>query len=271
MQNHFSQLTTIFDRIDAVINKVNAHQTPALAVDIATRSKWSPVHDLSDSDILKKFIELIAYSQQAQAHLVKELINKGVFDKIFLGYNIEVVANLHHEQLYNQFWNQIRAIRFPQKLEAMIGCAQALLQIKKEHSSFMTYLGASKIPVELHSQSDIDLFWKEFNTIQQYLQQKQMPFFNNLTSLCHLLMTLGYACIKPDSAVMGAAVKLGIISHGGKSGKPTYNDMKRKEVIKTIQLYCLSRKFNIRVLDGYLLIYGGQTGAKELVNPRFYE
>jgi len=267
---HYTQQSIIFDRIDAVINKVNAHQTPALAVDIAARSKWNPALGLSDSEILKKCIELIAYSQQAQALRVTELINNGVFDKVFLGYNIEAVANLHYEQLYNQFWNQIRAMRFPQKLEAMIGCAQALLQIKKEYSSFLTYLGATKIPVELHSQSDIDLFWKEFNIVQQYLQQKQMPFFNNLTSLCHLLMTLGYACIKPDSAVMGAAVKLGIISPGGKSRKPTFNDTKRKEVIKTIQLYCLSRKFNIRVLDGYLLIYGGQTGAKELVSPKFY-
>jgi 3-methyladenine DNA glycosylase Tag len=271
MQAHYTQQTIIFDRIDEVINKANAHQTPALAADIATRSKWSPANGLSDSDILKKCIELIAYSQQAQALRVKELLNKGVFDKVFLGYNIEAVANLHHEQLYNQYWNQIGVIRFPQKLEAIIGCAQALLKIKKENTSFMTYLGASKVPVELHSQFDIDLFWKEFDSVQQYLQQKQMPFFNNLTSLCHLLMTLGYACIKPDSAVMGAAVKLGIISPGGKSGKPTFNDAKRKEVIKTIQLYCLSRNFNIRVLDGYLLIYGGQTGAKELVNPRFYE
>lgn len=98
----------------------------------------------------------------------------------------------------------------------------------------------------------------------------QMPFFNNLTSLCHFLMTLGYACIKPDSAVMGAVVKLGITSPGGKPEKPTYNDAKRKEVIKTMQIYSVSRDFNIRVLDGYLLIYGGQTGARDLVNPAFY-
>lgn len=271
MENNQSHQTTLFHRIDDIINRVNAHQTPALAADIATRSKWNPALALSDSDILKNCIELIAYSQQAQALRVTELINKGIFDKIFLNYNIQAVANLQPEQLRTQYWNQIGAIRFPQKLEAMIGCARALLQIKKQHTSFMTYLTTLKIPVELRSQSDIGIFWREFTSMQQYLQQKQMPFFNNLTSLCHLLMTLGYACIKPDSAAMGAAVKLGIISPGSNPEKPTYNDSKRKEVIKTIQSYCLSRNFNIRVLDVYLLIYGEQTGAKELVNYQFYQ
>jgi hypothetical protein len=152
----------------------------------------------------------------------------------------------------------------------MIGCAQALLRVMKQHSSFMTYLRSSKLPVTLLNQSDIDLFWREFTAVQQYLQQKQMPFFNNLTSLCHLLMTLGYACIKPDSAVMGAAVKIGIVSSGNNPDKPTYNDAKRREVVMTMQNYCLSRNTNIRVLDGYLLIYGGQTGAKALVTPQFY-
>lgn len=262
MQNIHSQQTAHFEKIDDIISRVNAHQTPALAGDIAERSKWSPTLDLSDGDFLKNCIELIAYSQQAQALLVTELIDKGVFDKVFLNYDLEAVANLQHEHLRTKYWNQIGAIRFPQKLEAMVGCAQSLLQIKKQHPSFMVYLRSLKLPVELQSQSDIDVFWSEFATVQQYLQQKQMPFFNNLTSLCHLLMTLGYACIKPDSAVMGAAIKIGIVSSGNNTAKPTYSDVKRREVVKTMQNYCISRSFNIRVLDGYLLIYGGQTGAK---------
>jgi hypothetical protein len=198
------------------------------------------------------------------------LIDKGILDKVFLNYDIQAVANLQYEQLRAKYWGQIGAIRFPQKLEAMIGSAQALLKIKKQHTSFMTYLRASKIPVGIQSQSDIDIFWKEFDFVQHYLQQMQMPFFNNLTSLCHLLMGLGYACIKPDSVIMGTAVKLGIVSPGSNPEKPTYNDAKRREVVKTMQTYCLSRNFNILVLDGYLLIHGGQTGAKELVKPLFY-
>jgi hypothetical protein len=264
------QQATHFHKIDDIVNKVNAHQTAALAKDIATRTNWNPTIELSDRDILKNCIELIAFSQQAQALRVMGLIDKGILDKVFLNYDIQAVTNLQHEKLYAQYWSQIGAIRFPQKLEAMIGCAQALLRIQKQHTSFMAWLRASKLPVKLESQADIDLFWREFAIVQQYLDQMQMPFFNNLTSLCHFLMTLGYACIKPDSAVMGAATKLGITSPGGKPEKPTYNDAKRKEVIKTMQIYSVSRDFNIRVLDGYLLIYGGQTGARDLVNPAFY-
>jgi hypothetical protein len=269
--NSRSQQTTLFNQIDGIINRINDHKTPALAVDIATRSKWSPALDLSDSDILKLFIELIAFSQQAKALRVMGLIEKGILDKVFINYDIQAVANLQYEQLRTKYWDQIGAIRFPQKLEAMIGSAQALLQIKKQHTSFMTYLRSSKIPVGIQSQSDIDLFWKEFDSIQSYLHQIQMPFFNNLTSLCHLLMALGYACIKPDSVIMGTAVKLRIVSPGKNPEKPTYNEAVRREVVKTMQQYCLSRNFNIRVLDGYLLIHGGQTGAKDLVKPHFYQ
>ena len=269
--NNQPQETALFSRIDDIVNRVNTHQTPALAANIAARSKWSQVLDLSDRDILKKCIELIAYSQQAQALRVTGLIDSGVFDKVFLNYDIQAVANLKHEQVRDQYWVQIGAIRFPQKLEAMIGCAQALLRIQKEHASFMTYLRALKIPVKLQSQSDIDVFWREFATVQQYLQQIQMPFFENLTSLCHLLMTLGYVCIKPDSAVMSAAVKLGLVSSGSNSKKPKYNDTNRKDVVKAMQAYCLSRGMNSSVLDGYLLIYGEQTGAKVLVTPQFYQ
>ncbi len=271
MQNNHLQQTTHFSKIDDIISRVTEYQTPALVKDIAERSKWSSPLDLSDGEILKQCIELVAYSQQAQARRVTELINKSLFDKVFLNYDLEAVSNLEHEQLRANYWDQIGAIRFPQKLEAMIGCAQALLRIKKQHPSFMTYLRSSKLPVALQNQSDIDVFWKEFKTIQQYLQQTQMPFFNNLTSLCHLLMTLGYACIKPDSAVMGAAVKIGIIPFGSNPEKPTYNDTKRREVVQFMQSYCLSRGSNIRVLDGYLLIYGGQTGARPFVKPQFYQ
>ncbi|MDP2991753.1 MAG: DNA-3-methyladenine glycosylase I [Deltaproteobacteria bacterium] len=250
---------------------VNAHQTPALTAEIATRNGWTPDFGLSDSDILRICIELIAYSQQAQARRVQELINGGIFKKVFVNYDVHAVANLQHDQLYAQYWNQIGAIRFPSKLDAMIGCAQALLRIKNQHPSFMSFLLASNIPVTVKSQSDIEAFWREFAALQQYLCQVQMPFFNNLTSLCHLLMTLGYDCAKPDSAVMSAAVNLGIVSLGGNPKKLIYTDRKRKDVVMTMQVYCICRSLRVTVLDVYLLICGGQTGARHLVSPRFYQ
>src|SRR5215510_4868034 len=48
------------------------------------------------------------------------------------------------------------------------------------------------------------------------LRRTGLPYFRNLTSLCHLLlchllMDLGFDCAKPDSAGMKAAVGLAIV------------------------------------------------------------
>lgn len=271
-KNNCSQQADFFNQIAAIIEKVNVHQTPALSESMVKRSKWNPDRDQSDCDILKECIKLIAYSQQAKACRVEVLINEGIFDKIFLKYNVRAVANLEYEQLHSKYWSQIGgAIRYPKKLKSMIGCAQALLKINENHKSFMTLLRGFEIPTELRSPSDIDEFWIKFTTFQQRLQQKQMPFFNKLTSLCHLLMIVGYPCLKPDSIVMGVAVRLGVISPGSGKKNNNYNDEKRMEVVKTMQAYCLSRKFNIHSLDKYLLIDGGQTGAIAQVYPQYYK
>lgn len=257
---------SLFHNIDGLIEMVNSYKAPAFDKDVIDRLGWSSNSDLSDDKMLKKCIELIAYSEQAKASSVNDLVSKGILDSVFINYNLSEVAKLNHEELRSQFWGQIGAIRFPHKLEAMIGCALALLRIRKEHPSFMAYLRGAKIPVRLESESDINEFWMRFYDVQKYLQKIQMPFFSKLTSLCHLLMTLGYPCVKPDSAVMGAAVKIGMVSP---ESKP--NDAKRKKVVETLQLYCLSRNFNIHLLDGYLLIFGGQTGARNMVKPQFYQ
>ena len=49
VQNNNSQQTAHFKKIDD-ISRVNAHQTSALAEDIAVRSNWSPSFDLSDDE-----------------------------------------------------------------------------------------------------------------------------------------------------------------------------------------------------------------------------
>ncbi|MDP3029272.1 MAG: DNA-3-methyladenine glycosylase I [Deltaproteobacteria bacterium] len=263
--------TKLFQQIDNIITRIHTYQTSKLAVDQANRSTWTPSTDLSDMDILKNCIELIAYSQRVKATRVTTLINTGIFDKIFFNYDIQAVANLNHEQLLSQYWSKLGVIWLPSKLEQMIGCAKAILQIQKQHSSFMSYLNNCKLPVTLSSDADIDLFWREFNVVSQYLNQIGMPVFDKTTSLCHLLMKLGYACIKPDSAVMGSAIKLGIIPAGSNPDKPTITDTKRREVVKTMQRYCVSRSCDIRILDGYLLIYGGQSEARTLVKPQFYQ
>ncbi len=267
---HQQRYATILPRIDDIVKKVNAYQTNAFSAEIATRNGWARYFGLPDSEILKICVELIAYSQQAQARLVQELLNGGIFNHIFLNFDVRAVANLQPNQIYAQYWDRIGVIRFPSKIEAMIGCGQALLEIRNQYSSFMSYLRATNIPLTVQSQSDIEEFWSEFESIRHFLRQVKMPFFNNFTSLCHLLMALGYDCAKPDSVIMGTAVNLGLVLPGINLLKPTYTDRNRRDVIITMQVFSLCRRMRVSVLDLYLLICGGQTGARHLVNPQFY-
>ncbi|MEI8356247.1 MAG: hypothetical protein WCG31_09195 [Deltaproteobacteria bacterium] len=260
----------LFSRIDNIISRVNLYKTPELDKDLVERARWSPEDRLSDKDILKRCIELIAYSQRVNSDSVSNLINTGIFDEIFLGYDLEAVANLKYEQLYGKYWGQIGAIWLPRKLRDMIDSAQALQRIRNQHSSFMAYLASTRVPTKIASESDIDLFWVEFNYIQKYFQTMRLPLFCRVTSLCHMLMTLGYACVKPDSAVMAAATKLGVLPASKTNDASGYTDLKRKQVVRRMQEYSLYRDFNIRVLDRYLLISGGQKHALKFVRPEFY-
>jgi hypothetical protein len=262
--------TDLFSRIDNIISRVNLYKTSELDKDLSERSRWSPADRLSDKDILKICIELIAYSQRVNSNSVDNLINTGIFDEIFLGYELDAVANLKYEQLYEQYWGRIGAIWLPGKLRDMIGCAQALQRIRSEHTTFMAYLASKRTPTKIASESDIDLFWSEFNDIQKYFQAIRLPLFGSVTSLCHMLMKLGYACLKPDSAVMAAATKLGILPAGRTSDSASYTDTKRKKVVRRIQEYSLYRNFKIQILDRYLLIFGGQKHARKFVRPEFY-
>ncbi|MDP2953168.1 MAG: hypothetical protein Q8O76_07625, partial [Chloroflexota bacterium] len=167
----------LLPRMDAVIARVNRFQTPALANAINNRNRGAPNFNLSDSDVLRKCIESIAYSQQAQALLVQGLINSGIFHRIFCGYNVPAVANLNHDQVSAQYWGQLGALRFRTKIKAMIGCAQSLIHLRQNHPSLMSYLSRMNIPVTIRSQPDIDAFWSSFGVVQHYFRHIGMPFF----------------------------------------------------------------------------------------------
>jgi hypothetical protein len=212
---------------------------------------------------------LIAYSQQAQARRVKELIDQGVFHEVFQGYNVANVAGLDAAQVRNQHWGRLGAVRFPPKIAAMIGCAKGILGLEKSHSSFMSYLSTFRFPAAvIRSQSEVTAFWTDFKAVQTEFRRVQMPFFASLTSLLHLLMTLGFECAKPDSVVVGSAVRLGIVPQPRNPRSP--NDWTRRTVIETMQMYCSSRNMRVAELDLYLLIYGGQTSATHCVSSQFY-
>jgi hypothetical protein len=262
---------SVFERIDGVIRRIKDHRTETLTLELKDRDNRLPDFGRTDAEILKVCIEAIAFSRQARSNLVKALIARGTLGAIFNDYeNVSFIAALEPEQLLAEHWHKITPIRQKQKLTAMTNCAKAVARIGDKHGSLMLYLKSFSLPVPLRSEPDIATFWTGFGKIRADFKRFQMPYFDKLTSLCHLLQLLGFDCAKPDSAVMKAAVKLGIASHYEGITKDDFSEMEKYETVKLMQQYCISRTLRVPALDLYFLIYGEQTEARNCVNALFY-
>lgn len=269
------ECAAIFTQIDLMIDRVCKFQTPKFQPELLERERHSPNFDLSDDELLKILATLIAYSQQAQAKVVGKLLASGLFDKIFEDFIVEKVALLRSDDIIERHWPDksvpdkkdiIGAIRYPQKVASIIKCARILQKLRSEKSmSFAMYIQAHGIPTRITNENELVLFWRKFEALRKELEDQDMPFVKNFTTLCHLLKDFGYDCAKPDSAVMNAAIKLGIIN-----AKKSFNDTDKKKVIQIMQIYGLCRQLRTPVLDLYFLIHGKQGGIMDLVMPGYF-
>jgi 3-methyladenine DNA glycosylase Tag len=265
----------LFPDIDQMVSRVNEFRIdPEFQNEVNARANSKPDFALSDIEILKKFVYLIAYSQQANSQRVTKLVQSGTFDEIFKGYSLQNVASLNRDTILQQYWSKIGAIRYQKKIGSIIGCAKALLKVQSGYTSFMAYLQKVEIPRTIKTEEELQEFWEKFAQVRKDLNEAKMPFFGNFTSLCHLLLDLGYDCAKPDSAVMKAAVKLRIVSALEKQGYsnkyPVFPEHQLKKVICTMQLYGMCRDLRTPVIDFYLLIHGEQKGARAYVRFAYY-
>jgi len=259
-----------FDNMDVLIQRVHQYETTDLLAEINLRAGRSPLSDLGDQELLRLCINLIAFSQSTPAARVEVLIATEMWERAFEGFDIEKVSALDPGQFYDEYWQKMGALRFPTKLKSMINCAKCFLKLGKEHSSFLSCLRSKNIPISIEDDEDIQNFWSQFDNLKKDFKLVEMPFFSQQTSLCHLLMMLGYDCAKPDSMVMSAAVDLGMVPSQPGTQNPNYSDSLRRRVVKTMQEYCVKRKLRMPVLDLYLLIQGGQSSVVHMVHPEFY-
>jgi hypothetical protein len=213
--------------------------------------------------VLRVFAALIAYSQNAKANLVSDMLRKGVLDTAFNNFQVQQVRMLKPEAVEAMYWNSISAIRFKRKIRAIIGCAESLSSIKAKYGSFASLLKQKGIPPSLGSVADVGRFWQGFDDLLLVLRQEKMPFFRCTTSLLHFLLTVGYDCVKPDSVVMRVAEE-------GKMVSSRTGETNQRKVVRHIQLYSVERQIRPSVVDLYFLVYGGQTGVRHLVHPWFY-
>ncbi|WP_437206202.1 hypothetical protein [Planctomicrobium sp. SH664] len=256
----------LFRKIDLIVERVKRHAIePEFSREVARREK-KPDYDLPDDRVLKRMIELIAFSEGAQSKLVAEMLERGDLDRALMSYSPNKIAKLNPEIVIRDHWPRLSSIRFKKKITRMVECGGKLEQIASKHGSLMGYLMAKKLPNQITNLEEIDAFWAAFDEVQREFKAVKMPSFQNVTTLCHLLSDFGFDCAKPDSVVMGVAVKLGIVPDLKK-----HSDDNLREVVQTMQKYSISRNQRTPVIDLYFLIDGGQTEAKnKFVMPSYY-
>ncbi|MFZ3213467.1 MAG: DNA-3-methyladenine glycosylase I [Terriglobales bacterium] len=264
------------EAIDEMVERINRFKAdPQFTQEMEKRTRLVPDFNLRDEEILQRLILLIAYSNAAKASKVTCLVESEVFKTIFVNYSIEKAVELLAKDIVRDHWSELKAIRFKYKVDAMVRCASCLLAVREGYGSFMKYLKDVGLPKSIKSESDIQGFWEGFSRIRAYFLELHLPYFANFTSLCHLLLDLGFGCAKPDSAVMKAAVGLGIVPSPPKQKKNSeksraHPEESLKTVVETIQTYAVLKNTRAPVVDLYFLIRGGQSWAKPLVQPAYY-
>lgn len=250
----------IYSRIDNIINTVDCYKIePIFSSELITRNNRKVPDNLSENEIIEIFTSLIAYSQNASSKLVEQIIKTGILKEIFAGFDINKIAEMNPCDLADKYWTKIGGIRQQSKLFHIVSLARKIKKI----GSFERLLMVTNIPKVIKDAKDIDQFWLGFSELKKVLEKHKVPFFRSTTSLLHFLLETGYDCIKPDLVVMKVAKKIGIVD----------NESGERNLIKTvrvIQEYAVDRNIKPSIVDLYLLIDGGQLGAKKYVKNEFY-
>ena len=252
---------TIFSEIDNIIQNVYQFRfEPLFTVELNKRKNKTFSLFSNENEILKKLSHLIAYSQNANSEIVEQVLKSGNFDAAFLNFKIDEVVKLNPCDIAEEHWNSIQGIRQQAKLFHIVSLARKIKNI----GSFTEILNDNQIPKTIVNESDIVQFWTGFDQLLKILKTNKIPFFQSTTSLLHLLLDLGYDCVKPDLVVMKVAKKLNIVDI-------VIGDKNFRKTVRFIQEYAIDRKIRPSVVDFYFLIDEGQMGARKFVTENFYQ
>lgn len=247
------------DQIQAMCEE---HSTPAFRSWLRVRSARTPRRIPATETIMRKIGYAIAYSRQARSDLVGPLITSGALDEAFLSFDHKRLARVKATNILSRHWKRIGCIRQKSKVSAILKAAAILSTIEKECGSFATYLHSFAIPRRIHSGSDINAFWLEFERLQSDLKRRQMPFFRQTTSLLQLLLDLDFDSVKPDLIIMRLARRIGLVER-------EVGERHLREAVWSLQAYSVLRGIRAAAMDWYLLSFGGQKEASESLRRRF--
>lgn len=250
-----------FLQIDQLIHNIDQFKFEPLFSDERNKRENKIFTLLSnDDEILKKLSHLIAYSQNANSEIVEQILKSGYFDAAFHNFEIDEVVKLNPCDIADEHWSSIQGIRQQGKLFHIVSLARKIKNI----GSFTKILNDNQIPKTTGNESDIVHFWTGFDQLLKILKTNKIPFFQSTTSLLHLLLDLGYDCVKPDLVVMKVAKKLNIV-------ESVTGDRNFRKTVRFIQEYAIDRKIRPSVVDFYFLIDEGQMGARKFVTEDFYD
>ena len=250
----------IIKQIDKIIKRINGYKIePIFSIEIESRNNRQVSDNLTEDEIIEIFITLIAFSQNANSKLVEQIVSSGIFKEIFAGFDINKIVKMNPCDLADQYWDKIGAIRQQAKLFHIVSLSRKIKKI----GTFNKLLTETKIPKNIQSKDDIDVFWIGFKKLKKTMEENKVPFFRSTTTLLHFLLETGYDCVKPDLAVMKVAKKIGIVDN--KKGEKHLI-----KTVRTIQEYSVLKNIRPSIVDLYFLIDGGQLGAKKFVESEFY-
>jgi hypothetical protein len=238
---------------------------PGFSKEVAKRQNHPIGVPSSDPLLLKELAKLIAYSQNAKANQITTMIAAGGLEAAFGDFDVSRVASADADHIRQMHWRkpndksaQLSVMRFKQKVDRIIGVAQAMQRLEKQGRGTRDLL--SVFPKRIHATKDIEDFWSHFADLRAHFISARTPFFGQFTSLLHLLLHFGFDCVKPELVVMNVAKDYGFLAED-----PTEDDL--QVLVREIQDYSLSRNLRPAVVDLYLLVEGRQTGVLHLIKP----
>src|SRR5450830_1592273 len=248
-----------YPELDRIAAAIQRHAKPELIQELRGREGREVSGSLSDSVLLEKLAQIIAYSQGAKSKLVDKMLKEGCFNVAFAGFDIDKVSEMNPCLVVDSHWNFISSIRQKTKIFQIVMAARSI----KKNGGLCQLWNESEIPTRIHTLADIENFWRGFETLQSALKLVDVPFLHSTTSLLHFMLHIGYDCIKPDTIVVQVAQRL-------KMGSGN-TDKQLKDIVQIVQQYALRRKIRPSLVDLYMLIDGRQTWAEDFVDPTYYD
>jgi len=251
----------IIKNIDQIIKNVNQFTVePEFSNAKSIRENKVVPSQIEDNTLMKTFIELISFSQNANSKIVETVVKSGNLKKVFADFEIDEIAKMNPCDIVDEKWDSIKGIRQQAKIFHIVNLARRYKDIKNINKEILN----SKIPKSISSDKDISEFWIGFKELKQVFKSNQIPFFRSTISLLHLLLELGYDCVKPDLVVMKVSKNLGIVNK--ETGEKNF-----VKTVKFIQEYSLKKNIRPGVVDLYFLIHGKQKGAIKYVQEEYYK